>query len=497
MPLVGDVGANTKKQTRFYICRERLPGFVRADKAGLHLWAHKRNLKNQADPKQVVTTKGTRTDTLTVGHGCGGIIQEWRSEDTSAGYDIQWLSKAGLNRGIGAQIEYVDAAGNQYHPTQAGSLYDTGPDIGTYTDGYASTDVVQGSLLVGFRFKAIAGSWFRYRVVSVPLEWDPRGTIYGTDHHGDFLNAIVYPDIRITTEADINFLDVAGLHSIATSITVPEFGDLGDVSTHITHDIALRFGFDQVIAYDGGYTDMVATELVPAISDTVASYTDQGGDVLTVTLSSAHSRPAGTIHRVTFAGMSGSPDINGDWTATFTTSTAFTIVFPGHALNYTGGTVSAPARSFADTGDNSQIREALNDQLVISGTDGQGGADLSGTYPDKSEFVSTNAFHGVIYRALAAGGAAWSLDTDFAVGLLAQKIDSRTTPGGQRGFRFSSRRGVAAPPGGDTDPEWMQLAFQRKWPSDRIAPRGQSSSVVTLLTGTYAEVQALIAAIDP
>ncbi len=124
MPLIGPVVGNTERQSRFYLSNIKHAGMKRYDEAGLDLWTYERNRADPADPLTVTATNGTRTDTVKVGMGAGGCIEEWTAADSDPGLNEQFLSTAGISRGLSANVERVEADGTEYHAHMAASKFD-------------------------------------------------------------------------------------------------------------------------------------------------------------------------------------------------------------------------------------------------------------------------------------------------------------------------------------------------------------------------------------
>lgn len=496
VPRLGDLTGNTSRRIRYYLCRERLLGMKPFDEVGLRLFAYERNKADPSDPLVVTATNGTRTDTITVGLGCGGCIESWQAADSSAGYDVQFLSTAGTSRGIAACVERIEANGDEYHPYMAGSKFDGAGQEGTLADNYAVTDVIQGSPVTSQSVADLGGGRKIIRTGALGMEWDPNGEIFGTDHHGDCLNAIIYPDIRFLQDIYVNVGGVAGLHRIEQTVIVPGNSATGDVTRIISPQIHLPYMFDQLQSFIGSANTSIGNvEMESAISDSIASYAYPDANTIDVTLSGSHGRNVGTQQWLTISGASGSPDINAAVFSEWQSATTFRFTASGHGT-YSGGSVTSPTIRYAQWTD-TEVRDGFADDIVFlqpANVTTKAPDNDVGTYLGRGVFDAAE-IAGLVFRTVTSEpNQPWSPDIDFSVGIVAPKggVTARDISGGVIGrkcFRwYNDDAGETTPTGDASDPPYSFLGRCREWDATMTFRGGPYKTTTWLVTGPFDSV---------
>jgi hypothetical protein len=263
----------------------------------------------------------------------------------------------------------------------------------------------------------------------------------------------------------------------------------------------LIWDWDEIHAYDTDTTTYTRIDNLNVwdglASPSIDSVVGVGG-LVTVTFTAGTGRTPGTKHKVTLADWTGSPSINNKYLATFTSSTVCTFAQQGATSSYTGGSLTSVDIKYADFDDHhSPI--FYSDDHEVKFESGFFVSDQESISRGKSLF-STDGRCAVIMRGVTSGGKPWSNGKDFSWGLYIEKLSPFTeTHGRQQLFIKSSRQStpITGPQGPLGNPLRI-LNFTSIWRPIRpsVMKAGTYARIAYMLTGTFAEVQASIAALD-
>lgn len=463
----------------YYLSRKQLAGMLPIKELGLELYGYPlRPLRMQ---NEFFHDAGGRVDTVSIGVGTGGCIQEWRP-----GTGPQLFNHAGMCGRSMNQTFFVTGHGEHWNPTMAGDKFDrffpgsVDPKIAAPPLNWSQHTNIHGSPMLQMEREGNT-----LRTSGMPLEWDPDGQWDGFDqnHGGGVVTAVAYPDLRHSFEINMHWgmPGIARITSRALVTAVPKkynfkWGSLA---------LFPRFGYDEITAYDGQnrrYANILGSPLCARLDTVVESWEDTGPYLLG-TLRHPHGRRDGT-RQTLIIGSPHDPQVVSVIFMDGPQSRRLRIdPKPAHAMpsGVPIKAVQAVAAELSDT----VTRYGFNGRVEM------GGGDQEGSYP--SDFFGSEG-NAIIYSSHAGSINPRSFKQDFALALFIPWVDKRSGAAGtmdQRHLRWSSKgRGEGG--NGAMENPVMVLADTHQWDAGMERPHGLLESTAYKCTGTMAEVKAML-----
>jgi len=466
--------------TDYYLSRSRLPGMLPLDELDLQLYGYPINPTEMQS--HVFLASNGRADTVKVGIGTGGCIQEW-----TPGAGPQFLNHAGwCGRSIN-QTLFVSGGGVHMNPTMAGDKYDAFfPDHPDPKVPAPPINYRQHTLMHGSRLLSLEHDGNNLKTESVPLEWDGDGVWFQVNNGGNSMDAVEYPDLRFRFDIDAHW-QLPGLHRFRSRVIFPEVSEVHNLFW-TPMGMHLRMGFDEITVFNGEtntFTDALNKPLCEAFDSTV-TWQPQGTFFMG-TLAKAHGRAAETRQNTTLQGGRVLSLVYMDGPTSKRVRTDNNI--PPAPPN---GPISSPRAVVAEVTD-IQTRYGFEDRLAIGGGTGLFmGSDQTGSYPHN---LFGNTGNGLIYSTSPTSTNPWSFKQDTAVGLYVPDLDVRSgspETESQSHLRWATKRSTNIPTNGVIDQPTMILANTRQWTAGLPRPSGVVESTCYLCTGTVAEVRAMM-----
>lgn len=467
-----------------YVSRQWLPGMVPLQELR-QLYGYK---MRGVERRQLKFSAGGRTDTVNIGTGTGGVVQEWWPGDGRP----QLSNNAGeAGRSLFNQTLFCIGEDYYANPTLAGDKFDA-----FFPDQDHSPKMQmppfnfrQHTLIHGGRIIELEVSGNRMRVGTIPIEWDPDGKWKGMDfnHGGSVLTAREYRNILMEYEVDFHW-EMPGVHRVVSRCNLPEvdprwnlkWGSLG---------MFMTFGFDEVFAYrsdDAGVLHpLLDQKMCEPLSTELTSWDDKGYWVQG-NLSAPHGRDAETRQNVRFLVLDKPVKVS----CIFMDGPEGTRlrIDPKPKVLPPTGQITAPAAFMAQTSD-VQVRYGWRNRIQIGGGSGIFNvSDQSGSYPKDLFGEGGNA---IVYVSRKDSPNPWSFKQDLAVALYTPFLDSLSgAPGtlSQRHLRWGSKRAAATPTNGQKDNPVMILADTSQWNAGLTKPESPLESTAYVCSGTLQEV---------